>query len=293
MNGDKDDIQFFSFNDIHPRTRQETLFTYGVLRQDSEITVFLVNDHSHRYFVDFSATVLLILLEYFELESQLQKFNWVFIAGAAYSEIYIESKKGTATTLTFENAAVLEPYCHAYTVERYAAALTSVNGVRRALLEHYPENLWSSFLQGPVKFYLAHTPDHPRIPLHMMQHPYPTLDEEHEQIVLTDAKKFMRYWKDQCGFRSISHRLPRWLKLDSQHGIDQDDRELLGSPPNESSKHIIPSRMSEGLSFSQDRKIRFTNGRHRAVNIANLGALFIPMHVNKECLEDFRTAFEF
>lgn len=293
MSGDKDSISIFSFNGIHPRSRQETVFTYGALRRLNEITVFLVDDDSHQYFVDFAATVLLKALGHFGLESELQKFKWVFIAGAGYSEIYIESKKGIATSLSFENTAVLEPFCCAYSVKQYTAALTSTRGVRLALLESYSENVWPSFHLNPVKFYLAHTPNHPATPVHIMEHPYPNLDSDHEEIVLADAKKFMNYWRSQCGLHSVYYQFFGPLKLTSLHGLDKDDWLLLNSPSVDSLGYIIPRVMSEGVSFRANGKIRFTNGRHRAVNIANLGAPFIPIHVNRECLQDFKATFEF
>ncbi len=274
-------MDIICINEIHKYSKEDVIFLFGVIRVDKEITIFLLDNESHSYFVDCTAHVLLSILKYYKLSVALDLYKWVFVAGAGVSDIIIDTQKNIPTILTFSNGSVLQPYCCALNMSVYEAAFKTGPAFRETLLQQYSENLRASFCLSAEKFYLVSIPFNPKYMFHMMSNPYGNLDENKFPVLFVSTDKFITYWKNQC-----SDKGNFFLS-----GIDCDDKILLSSTFDVSLRYALPRQMAEGVGFDHNRKIRFTNGRHRTVNLASMGAPLIPIQVNKESVADFNRMF--
>jgi len=284
-------MELIRFEEIHKHAGIEVSYQFGLIREVSDVKIFLLENDSHNYFIDHAPNILLAIHKHYDLENEWHEYKWSFVAGAAYSEIIIESKHNTPTTITFLNAAVLKPYCSAFKAATYINAILDSRSLQDALLDGYPANLKSSFTEASTTFYLVHTPRHKKYLFHMIKPWY--CDLEKFPVVLVNSEKFISYWKQQ------REPLPQTIfekligKNPSYKSIDCDDEILLSSTVEISLRYSIPATMAENVHFDHENKIRFGDGRHRTVNIANMGAPFIPVQVSNDNLEIFIKAFEF
>ena len=274
-------------------------YCFGLVVTDKQIDIFFIDQTSFHYFTENTPDVCQkILTEYF-LGEKIQNMQWTYTAGGGHSKIIFNEQNNLITTMTFTNGAVLQPYCYAYTMEKYEAALDDPRGLELALLDGYEtEAFKSSFFRDSITRYLVHTPYHDKYKIHVMKPPY-SHDPEQYPIILVDTEKFISYWKQQSV--PIASKDTVIDKLKSIFGLNQGNCEdrfdgadcrLLSSTLETSLKYYIPDEMACGVSLSFDNIISFANGRHRTVNLANLGAPFIPVQSSSYEEEKFRTLFE-
>lgn len=127
---------------------------------------------------------------------------------------------------------------------------------------------------------------HPRT-VHVLDHP---LDDY--PVFLADSKKFISYWKEKLRMTRANRLVAYFTKgnsIDYRH--NSDDIELLSSTLQESLSRSVPIEMPLGVGFDFENRISFGNGRHRTVNLANMGAPYIPMQVHQKCMKDFHKLF--
>jgi hypothetical protein len=274
-------------------------YSFGLVVSDEKIDIFHIDPSSVNYLNENLPDLCRKILAKYFTSKQIQDMQWTHTAGGAHSKIIFNEQNNFATTAIYTNGAVFQPYCYAYKIEEYEAALNDPRGLELALLDGYEdEDAKSSFSIDPVKQYLVHTPYHEHYKIHVMTPPFFHNTGECP-VILVDTEKFISYWKRQSSkLTSKNTRLNKiksvfhFNQKNSEDRLDVDDRELLSSTLETSLKHDIPYEMACGVSLSFDNKIRFTNGRHRTVNLSNLGAPFIPVQSSSHGEERFRELFE-
>ncbi len=282
-------LDIFEFSIYDDLRKRDCNFSFGLLVSDEKIDLFLTDQDSVYDLEQQIPSICQGILAEYHPDKNLQDIKWTYTAGGGHSDLIFDQCNGLATTMTISNDAVLEPYCCAYEIETYEAALNDPRGLETALLDGYPEEALSSFSRDPIVRYLAYTPNHDTQKIHVLKAAYERFLEDNP-VVFVDSQKFISYWKQQCTPKEPEEGLISKLKekffdmVEQKKGycdIDSDDNVLLSSTLEKSLKHRIPNDMACGVSLDHNNNIRFTNGRHRTVNLANLGAPFIPVQTYK------------
>jgi hypothetical protein len=257
-----------------------------------KIDLFLLsNKHSRytntQYFIYNAPFICQKVVEIVGLHKLIQDIEWTYTASIATSNLKFKALNVFAVKMIFENGVVAKNYCGGESQEYYEEALNDPRGLteylQRGLSEEFPT------ISEPIEFYLAHTPRRIKR-IHVLEPPYtyPSIDEH--PVVVVDTNAFISYWEQQCKLEKIGVIKRLFSKTTRRSSID-DDLELLNSSIEKSLEQFIPCEMSCGVKLCNE-KIRFTNGRHRFVNLAKAGASFIPVQTEKYGLEAFRELFE-
>lgn len=260
---------------------------YFSTREKIKIDIFSIDVYIFDHFINNAPTICQKIINIFSPGKLVHDIEWTYTAGPVCSMLEFEAVSGLAVTMRFGNGEVAENYCGGRPIDQYAKALNDPRGLQVALQDGFPDHL--TFTSEPIIRYLAHTPRR-SLKIHVLEHPYRNGHFEDYPVVLVDTKKLLRYWRQQCnytGFQKIKN-----LYRKKVNSIDDDDRKLLKSSYETSSKYPIPHEMACGVCLNFENKICFTNGRHRTVNLANAGAPFIPVHTCKEGISRFRKLFE-
>lgn len=280
----------------------------GVICGQSSLDFFLIQsssghplfDSAYNAFVKDTTGICLKALEKYYPDKKLQDIEWSYSAGGGHSDFYFDSKSGLATSLTFSNSAVLEPYCSALPIEEYQSAINDPRGLSAALLDGYTPEAIPSFSGSPKTIYLVHTPHHPEKSIHQVNPPLRNRIDENP-VVLVDTDKFMQHWRNQSvppvhgnSLRGLLAKAMECFEEGVTHNIyDKTNHKLLKSDLETALKHHIPDEMAFGVGIdTTDHKIYFSNGRHRTVNFAKLGAPYIPVQTSLHNLNAFKALFE-
>tara|TARA_B100000745_G_C20145053_1_gene392622 strand:- start:244 stop:1116 length:873 start_codon:yes stop_codon:yes gene_type:complete len=270
----------------------EKWLTFGAVatKKDTSLHIFIDSEESAAYFRNNAALVLQQGKANLYPFKELHEISWLCTIGVATSRISLNRKNGLVSDVVFHNSAILQTYCSTLSMAKYNKALTSHQGLEKALWDDLPTSYHKIFTLPASTVYVVHTPGHPVKQLHQLTARYDTSSGEYP-VVLVDTQKFIAHWKRQC-----RKGLLPWLKhLYPKHRgneLDNDDHEILSAPANESVHHSLPKEMACGVHLTSRQKIQFTNGRHRTVNFANLGAPFIPVQTVRHGLCDFKDRFE-
>jgi hypothetical protein len=252
-----------------------------------KIHVFLLNNKGFsgaKYFIDNAPTICQKIVEQTDLKKSIQDIEWTYTVSLASSKLKFEALGGVAVLMRFENGAVAKNYCGGQSLEYYEEGLNDPRGLVAFLQDGVSDDFPST--SKPIVEYLVHTPKRTK-KIHVMEHPYKSLPIDEHPVVLVDTNVFISYWEDQC--QPKRKNLFSWKPKPS--GLDNDDLELLKSSFEMSLEYSIPHEMPCGVGLC-DKNIRFTNGRHRFVNLAKAGAPFIPVQTSKHGLDTFREFFE-
>lgn len=133
----------------------------------------------------------------------------------------------------------------------------------------------------------------------MLQPAYGSASSSDHPVILVDTVRFINYWKKQCapkervcgllGIISVALFKDKSTAIPTE---SQADHTLLSSGLDESLTHAIPSEMACGVGLDYKGELCFTNGRHRTVNMANLGAPYMPLQIYNEGIDEFKVLFE-
>lgn len=254
-----------------------------------KIDLFSISDSFTQFFIEHAPEICGKLLVHLSIESDIDEVIWNYVASPAYSALKFIRVHGKLAMMRLENGEVRRPYCGGLTIDQYQEVWDSKQEFKQALQTGYPEGSYES---EPIIQHLVHTPRRQE-KVRVMIPPYGYDDEDHP-VVLVDTTKFIHYWNQQCKEKqlTINDRFIRLFKPLEVDWIDANDRKLLQSSSKEQKEWHIPKEMACGACLNHVNKIRFTNGRHRTVNLANAGAPFIPMQISDHNKEMFCERFE-
>ncbi len=249
-------------------------------KEKNKINLFSI-DKKNNYFIYDAPIICQKLLKNFALAKSIHDIEWTYTAAPISSKLEFKALNGLAVIMRFDNGEVVNHRYGRRPLDYYEKALNDPRGLMVSLQEGIPNHLTS--ISEPIIKYLVHTPKRSR-EIHVLDQPnnYP--------VVLINTEFFIHYWNHQCSLNGVQiiKNLFRGKVIPSN---DDEDRELLKSSYETSLKFSIPNEMASGVHLNFKNKISFQNGRHRTVNIANAGALYIPVQTNIEGANTFRELF--
>jgi len=257
--------------------------------EDIRIVLFSIRDSCTQFFTDHAPEICGKLLKYLNIDKSIDEVTWNYAASPAYSALKFIRIHGMLAIMRLENGEVSKPHCGNLTLDQYQKIWDLKQDFKQALKIGYPEGDYQS--EALVQ-HLVHTPRRQE-KLRVIVPPY-GYDNEEYPVVLVDTVKFINYWSQQCKEKRpiFSDRLFRFFKPIRVDWIDINDRKLLQSSSKKQNEWHIPKEMACGTCLNFVNKIRFTNGRHRTVNVANAGAPFIPMQISSYDKVKFCEKFE-
>ncbi len=261
------------------------------IKEKNKIDLFSIDKKNFNHFIYNAPTICQKIIEQIGLGISIHDVEWTYTAAPVCSKLEFEALNGLAVKMKFDNGEVANTYFGNQPLDYYEKALNDSREFKVVLQEKFPNSLINTY--EPIIKYLAHTPGLSK-KIHFLERPYKNLPFSDYPVVLIDTKSFIDYWKYQCGFYMLQRIKTLFRGKVNSVSIKDDDRELLKSSKKTSSKYIIPREMANVgyININIENRLRFTNGRHRVVNLANAGAPFIPIQTTKEELKAIRELFE-
>jgi len=252
----------------------------SIISDESQISLFSIDHEENMRFLNNIPSICDQVVNVLYESKSVLDFSWTYTASSATSRLTFLEENQTPVSLIIENGWVIESYCHSMDSSEYKEAIVDPRGLEASLRDGLPEHI--KYVSPPVKIHIAQTPLRNQ-KLYALQTPYKNIDPDEYPVINVDAKRFLDYWRKQSR-PDFFLKFPSLYKVLKKFGwpsyhLDESDHKLLQSTQKVSNNYVIPSEMACGVALDFDKKIRFTNGRHRCVNLANAGAPFIPIQI--------------
>ncbi len=219
----------------------------------------------------------------------LHEASWSYTNGPYHSDVVFEGSGKITTRMIADNEF----------------AFYSSIPVSETLLPEYEQKLTENFSGQKM----PSSPQAQRIVVPIPRHPqkYLCMEDRNDPMgraIFADTEKLLRQWYqdnlpsvDDYGVLGSIRGL---FGIKSQGDLEKENIQLMGTTLEQSIRHVYPHNGSPHdaprISYNPRNdgpKIGVTNGRHRIVNLAKLGAPFIPVDMQPgPRTEEFRKHFE-
>lgn len=206
----------------------------------------------------------------------LSEIDFDLTNGFSKSSISVSEIEGGVTRLDFESGYI-DGRMRFDTIESYNQALLSLDGFESAITEGRGFNS-----AQPRSFLSIDLPSHAQ-GRYFMETLHSTGANANTELIFVDAEAFVADWRaTELGNQGNAH--PDAYLFNS---------DLETASRNMWSDNFDPDVMHSVSELGTGDELRFINGRHRAANLATLGARVIPVEVDRSYAETVRERYEF